>query len=230
MSPNLTANLVGHLRERITSGDLAPGDKLPSESELMAAHGVSRTVVREAITRLQAEGLVHTRRGAGSFALTPPADDPAAASAPRTLDERRHLLAFRMGVETEAAARAAGRTDPATRASLTGALAALRAAGSHPGQAMTSDYEFHLAIARASGNPYFVDAVERFGPALITMPRRRLTAAARAEHTMRLERVAAEHESILAAITSGDPQAAAAAMRTHLVNSLHRLETEANGG
>ncbi|MFD1214798.1 winged helix-turn-helix domain-containing protein, partial [Arthrobacter sp. GCM10027362] len=81
MTRNLTATLVDELRARIVDGSLAPGEKLPSENTLIAEHGVSRTVVREAITRLQAEGLVHTRRGAGSFVLIPPAAAEGGAAA-----------------------------------------------------------------------------------------------------------------------------------------------------
>ncbi|MFL4475632.1 FadR/GntR family transcriptional regulator, partial [Paeniglutamicibacter sp. MACA_103] len=127
MKPNLTTGLVEHLREQISSGLIAPGEKLPSENALIAEHGVSRTVVREALTRLQAEGLVHTRRGAGSFALTPPASETGAqARVPRTLAERRQLLEFRMGLESEAAAAAALTANPGTLPALDAALEAFR--------------------------------------------------------------------------------------------------------
>ena len=76
MSRNLTADLASDLRRRIVDGVLAPGAKLPSENTLISEFGVSRTVVRSALTRLQAEGLVETERGRGSFALTPPSDGP----------------------------------------------------------------------------------------------------------------------------------------------------------
>ncbi|HYH76441.1 MAG TPA: winged helix-turn-helix domain-containing protein, partial [Arthrobacter sp.] len=79
MSRNLTADLAADLRTRIVDGVIQPGDKLPSENSLMGEFGVSRTVVRSALTRLQAEGLVETERGRGSFALTPPDDGPRSA-------------------------------------------------------------------------------------------------------------------------------------------------------
>ncbi|MGP9608265.1 FadR/GntR family transcriptional regulator [Glutamicibacter sp. 287] len=226
MKPNLTTTLVEHLRERISSGAIAPGDKLPSENTLIADHGVSRTVVREAITRLQAEGLVHTRRGAGSFALTPPAEDASTqARVPRTLAERRQLIEFRMGIESEAAARAASRSASANLTDMDSALAAFRAAGPNAAQAMSCDYEFHLAVSRASANPYFVQAVELFGPAMIAMPRQRFEIPD-GKLAPRLERVAEEHEAIRAAIASGNQLSASAAMRLHLANSLHRLDLE----
>ena len=56
----LSAGVVAGLKDKILAGDLAPGAKLPSESELIEEYAVSRTVVREAVTRLRAEGLVET--------------------------------------------------------------------------------------------------------------------------------------------------------------------------
>jgi GntR family transcriptional regulator, transcriptional repressor for pyruvate dehydrogenase complex len=229
MTRNLTATLVDELRARIVDGSFAPGEKLPSENTLIAEHGVSRTVVREAITRLQAEGLVHTRRGAGSFALIPPAaaeGGATAARAAKTLDERRHLLAFRAAIESEAAALAAGRRTGGQLALLDAALAAFDAAGDNPASAMSCDFDFHRSVAEASGNPYIIDAITGFGPAMIAMPPHRLDAAAggRLPAESRLARVAAEHRSIRDAIEAGDGLAAAAAMRTHLANSRRRLD------
>src|SRR3712207_9211732 len=76
MSRNLTADLAADLRSRIVDGVIQPGEKLPSENTLIAEFGVSRTVVRAALTRLQAEGLVETERGRGSFSLTRPPAGP----------------------------------------------------------------------------------------------------------------------------------------------------------
>lgn len=227
MKPNLTTELVKHLREQISSGRIAPGDKLPSENELIAEHEVSRTVVREALSRLQAEGLVHTRRGAGSFALTPPAAETGAqARVPRTLAERRQLLEFRMGLESEAAAASALAARPTTLPALDEALAAFRAAGTNAALSMSCDFEFHAAVAAGTGNPYFHDAVQHLGPAMIAMPRQRLKSMDSIPDS-RLEQVATEHLGIRNAIASGNAMAAAAAMRVHLASSLHRLEVEA---
>lgn len=227
MKPNLTVSLVEHLREQISSGSIAPGDKLPSENSLIAEHSVSRTVVREALTRLQVEGLVHTRRGAGSFALTPPAPETGAqARVPRTLAERRQLLEFRIGLESEAAAAAAVAGNADTLPALDAALAAFRKAGTNASRSMSCDFEFHATVAASSQNPYFLDAVRHLGPAMIAMPRQRLDST---ESVLlpRLEQVAEEHLAIRNAIASGNAMAAAAAMRVHLANSLHRLQVEA---
>ncbi|KSU65289.1 FadR/GntR family transcriptional regulator [Arthrobacter sp. NIO-1057] len=228
MKPNLASSLVDHLRERISSGDIAAGEKLPSENTLIASHGVSRTVVREAITRLQAEGLIYTRRGAGSFALTPPpeATPESQTHIPRTLEERRQLIEYRLGFETEAAASAALRATEADLNAMDAALEGFEASLGNASVSMSCDFEFHLAVARATGNPYFSQAVQNFGPAMIAMPRRRMDSADSVS-SGRLDAVAAEHRAIHKAIATQNPQLASAAMRIHLSNSMKRLQAEA---
>jgi GntR family transcriptional repressor for pyruvate dehydrogenase complex len=240
MSRNLTAALVEDLRARIVDGRIAPGERLPSESTLIAEHGVSRTVVREAIARLQAEGLVHTRRGSGSFALTPPADPAGAGRPVRTVQDRLHLLAFRTGVESEAAALAATAHRPQHLAAMQSALERFERESGSPAAALGHDFDFHRTVAEASGNPYCVDAINGLGPAMIAMPPQRLDAtgadadgpegAGPEAAGRRTARVAAEHRAVLEAIRAGDPLAAAAAMRLHLAGSRWRLEAEAGGG
>ncbi|MEV7132921.1 FadR/GntR family transcriptional regulator [Arthrobacter sp. NPDC093128] len=226
MSRNLTADLAADLRTRIVDGVIQPGDKLPSENTLIGEFGVSRTVVRAALTRLQAEGLVETERGRGSFALTPPphGDPPAPGGRPvASMEDRLHLLEFRIGVEAEAAALAArNRTDRQLKTVLN-ALEEFTASGDHPAHAMKSDYEFHKAIAAASGNPFYSDCLAALGQTMIAMPRTRLMTGV--EHYARdhFEQVVHEHESIYAAIAEGDVPSSSAAMRSHLANSRRRL-------
>ncbi|WP_349930549.1 FadR/GntR family transcriptional regulator [Glutamicibacter mishrai] len=228
MKPNLASSLVDHLRERISSGDIAAGEKLPSENTLIASHGVSRTVVREAITRLQTEGLIYTRRGAGSFALTPPPESSPESQTliPRTLAERRQLIEYRLGFETEAAAGAALKASEEDLSAMDAALQGFEASLGNASVSMNCDFEFHLAVARATGNPYFSQAVQSFGPAMIAMPRRRLDSSDSLP-SGRLDSVAAEHRAIHQAIAAGNPQLASAAMRIHLSNSMARLQAEA---
>ena len=224
MSRNLTANLAADLRARIVDGDIQPGEKLPSENTLISEFGVSRTVVRAALTRLQAEGLVETERGRGSFALTPPREGTAAGTRPvASIEDRLHLLEFRMGVEAEAAALAArNHTDRQLKA-LQKALEDFTASVEHPAHAMKSDYEFHRAVASASGNPFYSDCLASLGQTMIAMPRTRLMTGV--EHYARdhFDQVVHEHGSIYAAIAEGDGASAAAAMRSHLANSRRRL-------
>lgn len=224
MSRNLTADLAADLRTRIVDGDIQPGEKLPSENTLITEFGVSRTVVRAALTRLQAEGLVETERGRGSFALTPPQEGTTAGTRPVvSMEDRLHLLEFRMGVEAEAAALAARNHTDRQLKVLQKALEDFTASVEHPAHAMKSDYEFHRAVASASGNPFYSDCLASLGQTMIAMPRTRLMTGV--EHYARdhFDQVVHEHGSIYAAIAEGDGASAAAAMRSHLANSRRRL-------
>lgn len=107
----LAIQLVTAVTEQIRSGQLKAGDKLPTEAAIMKDFGVSRTVVREAISRLQASGRVDTRHGVGTFVL-PKSEHPSFridAEHMGTLREVIALLEFRISIETEAAALAAVR-------------------------------------------------------------------------------------------------------------------------
>jgi DNA-binding GntR family transcriptional regulator len=98
--------LVDALGERIRDGRLSAGDKLPTEAEVMAEFGVSRTVVREAISKLQAAGMVETRHGIGTFVVGA-GDASAFRIEPQQLATLRDVVAvleLRIGVESEAAA------------------------------------------------------------------------------------------------------------------------------
>jgi GntR family transcriptional repressor for pyruvate dehydrogenase complex len=229
MSRNLTADLAADLRTRIVDGVIQPGEKLPSENTLIGEFGVSRTVVRSALTRLQAEGLVETERGRGSFALTPSAGPQTwPGSRPVvSMEDRLHLLEFRMGVEGEAAALAARNHTERQLRAVDKALEEFIASADHPAHAMKSDYDFHRAIAAASGNPFYSDCLAALGQTMIAMPRTRLMTGV--EHYARdhFDQVVHEHRSISAAIADRDEASAAAAMRSHLANSRRRFKASA---
>lgn len=223
MAQTLSGTLVESLRTRIVNGDIAPGEKLPSEPRLATEHGVSRTVVREAIARLNLEGLVHTRRGSGSYALTPPADDAdGAPPLARSLADRLALVEYRLALEAEAAALAATRRTPAQLAALADRLDALASSDCHPATAMQHDFAFHRLVAEAAGNRFLLEALDRLGPQMIAMPRGRLDR----HDGGRFTAVVQEHRAVLAALESQDPLAAAAAMRVHLAGSRRRLLAE----
>ncbi|CAH0253335.1 MULTISPECIES: FadR/GntR family transcriptional regulator [unclassified Arthrobacter] len=232
MSRNLTADLASDLRRRIVDGVIQPGAKLPSENTLISEFGVSRTVVRSALTRLQAEGLVETERGRGSFALTPPPDGPQQSSGSRpvaSLEDRLWQLEFRIAVESEAAALAArNHTDRQLKA-VQKAFEDFMDSAAHPAHAMKADYEFHRAIAAASGNPFYSDCLESLGQTMIAMPRARLVGGGEHDARGHFDQVVQEHQSIVAAIAECDGPSSAAAMRSHLANSRRRLRATASG-
>jgi GntR family transcriptional repressor for pyruvate dehydrogenase complex len=229
VTTTLAQRVVTGLKERILSGDLAPGSKLPSESELIAAYAVSRTVVREAVTRLRAEGLVETFQGRGSFVLAVP--EPTTfrveASALRTHHDVLAMVDFRIGVESEAAALAAARLDAGAASAVGAAMDAFVAAA--PEEAVEADFAFHRAVAAATGNHFYLDLIESLGPMMILLPRTRLGDAYSLTDAAHVERVRREHENVAAAVRAGDPETARAAMRVHLGNTRRRLTPDASG-
>ena len=238
----LAQDLVDQLSAQIRDGRLAPEAKLPSEGQVMLAYGVSRTVVREALSRLQAAGLVATRHGIGTFVVGP-VSEPAFSLGPHQLETLRDVIAMlelRIGVETEAAGLAAQRRTADNLAVMRAALNDFAAAVEAGGDAVTPDVRLHAEIARATQNSHFAALMATFGARII--PRARLESqvdvdAAAASpprpvdpsRTAYLRRVNAEHESILDAIARQDADGARAAMRTHLVNSRERRRRSASG-
>jgi GntR family transcriptional regulator, transcriptional repressor for pyruvate dehydrogenase complex len=220
---SLTGDVVQAIGDRVRDGRLAPGAKL-RESDLLAEFGVSRTVVREAMSRLQAAGVVETRHGVGTFVVGYGDAGTFRIDAERlgTLQDVIAVLELRIGVETESAALAASRRTPDNLASMRAALEAFAEAVRAGRDAVGPDFQLHLEIARATQNPRFAELMSTLGGMMI--PRARLEAsepltAARRDY---LQRVNAEHESIVDAIAQQDVEGARAAMRTHLANSRER--------
>lgn len=223
-SRNLAQALVDELTMRVRSGALAPGAKLPTEAEIMAEFGVSRTVVREAISRLQASGLMQTRHGVGTFVNEPGTSAPFHITADQleTLHDVIAMLELRIGLEAEAAALAAlRRTDDNLRA-MREAQAAFWQAVQAGEDAVHADFQFHLEIARATQNLHFSAMLGALGSTVIPRARIARQPAADAQPEIYLERVHAEHESIIAAIACHDAESARTAMRIHLGNSRER--------
>src|SRR5215217_427157 len=156
MTTTLAQRVVAGLKDKILAGALPPGHKVPSEAELIEEYGVSRTVVREAVTRLRAEGLLETFQGRGSFVLAVP--EPTSftveSAAIRTHRDVLDMVDFRIGIECEAAALAAGRVDDTGRAAIRAALDAFIAAA--PKDAVEADFLFHRAVAAGSGNRFYL--------------------------------------------------------------------------
>lgn len=228
---SLAHEVVDVLSGRIRDGSLAPGEKLPTEAAVMEEFGVSRTVVREAISRLQAAGLVETRHGVGTFVVGL-GENTAFRISPEqlgTLQDVIAVLELRIGVETESAALAAARRTPENLQALRNALQAFAKAVEEGRDAVGPDFQFHLEVARATHNRHFVDLMGTLGGMMIPRARLEPPGPTTPERQAYLRRVNAEHESIVDAIAGGDPEAARAAMRTHLANSRERRRRLAEG-
>lgn len=221
----LVTEVVQHLQQWIQTGQIRPGDQLPTESSMIETLGVSRTVVREAISRLQASGLVETRHGIGTFALPAPSTHifRIVEQDMATVDDVIAVLELRISLETEAAGLAAERATPQQLGAMAAALRDFANAIHSQSDAVPSDFQFHLEIAQATANRHFADLMNYLGTHII--PRTRIKTADQAPEGRQayLERVHREHETIFNAIRRHDTDAARLAMRTHLSNSRDRL-------
>lgn len=207
----------------ILSGAVPVGRKLPSELSLAAEHRVSRTVVREAIASLRADGLVEARQGAGVFVT---AAEVTKARGFRWLDPSRissviEMLELRAAVEIEAASLASQRRSPGQAEAIHEALETIEAAIAAGAPTTNADFAFHLAIAEATNNARFREFLTMLGDSLI--PRRALRdgggEVAPADYLAQLQ---AEHRAIAQAIVRQDEAAAREAMRVHLKGSEQR--------
>jgi DNA-binding FadR family transcriptional regulator len=224
-SRSLAQEVTEDLTRKIRNGLYRPGDKMPTEPEVMAKQGVSRTVVREALSRLQAAGLVETRHGVGTFVL------PQEATATQSLDlltvvtirDVLAMLELRISLETEAAGLAALRRTGEHLALMRRAVDDFEENLNKGESSVESDFQFHLQIALATGNKYFEDFYRHLGTT--TIPRTRLDTSKFSQEPPQsyLFRTNREHEYILNAIERKDPEMARASMRMHLSNSSERL-------
>ncbi|WP_250520046.1 MULTISPECIES: FadR/GntR family transcriptional regulator [unclassified Caballeronia] len=222
---SLTAQLVDALRAQIDAQELKGGSRLATEAEMVQRFGVSRTVVREALSRLQAAGLVETRHGIGTFVceagMSPLLQlDPADVAG--SMDALA-ILELRSSLETESAGLAAMRCDAARLATMRSTLGDFSRNVGEASDTVSPDLRFHMEIAHATGNRYFVEIMEHLGTRMI--PRTRITATPipRDQYADYLMRVNREHEQIADAIERGDADSARTAMRLHLINSRERL-------
>jgi len=223
----LSERVADELRTAITERRFPAGARLPTETALAEGFGVSRAVVREAVSRLKSEGLVVSLQGSGLFVpegrpLTPLRLDPKVHESSSTLEE---LYELRRALETEIAALAALRR---TRSAMTAIQAALRAVEDAAGQGsdgVEEDLAFHQAIAEASGNRLLCSTWSFLG--------QYLRGAIHITHTNEARspdfeaEVRAEHARIAEAIRKRAPEEARAAVLAHLSGAAARLATTA---
>jgi GntR family transcriptional repressor for pyruvate dehydrogenase complex len=226
-SKSLVAHLSESLRHAIADGQFPPGSKLPSELRLAEMHGVSRTVVREAISALRADRLVEAQQGAGVFVLSP----PALPSMPffGKIDQAKvssviELLELRTAVETEAAGLAALRRSPAQEEMIFERHSAVRKCLDAGLPTSAADFALHLAIAEATNNVRFREFLSAMGPGLI--PRAAIREGEpQSDQAAYIMLIDDEHHRIVSAISSGDEEGARAAMRAHLLGSQERYRS-----
>jgi GntR family transcriptional regulator, transcriptional repressor for pyruvate dehydrogenase complex len=223
--PHLADQLYEQILNRIVAGALPVNSKLPSEAQLAGLFEVSRPVVREALSRLQADGVVVSKHGSGSFIQRRPAHAFAVLAPPGDVASLMRCVELRIALEGEAAALAARRRTEVDLTSMANALTELNSiiAGSKVG--MEADLKFHLAIARASQNLLFVQALESLSE--ITLKGMELARSLSLRRSKeRLNLVQQEHIRIYEAIKAENTDQARDAMRTHIDNARIRVLTD----
>lgn len=218
----LSDQVAEALGSEIRSGRLAVGAKLPTEQALAGQFSVSRTVVREAVSRLKSLGLVDSRQGSGVYVRD-------AGFSPLNFDARYagsreaviQMVEVRRALEGEVAALAAQRRSADDLVRLRQAIAALEAAVQAGGDGVEEDVRFHRAIAEATGNPFLMDTLQYLGQFL-----RGVTQVTRANEARRADfarQVSEEHALILQAIEAADPDRARQAAAGHMSNAIGRI-------
>jgi GntR family transcriptional regulator, transcriptional repressor for pyruvate dehydrogenase complex len=222
----LSIRIVSTLRARLLAGEIPPGQKLPTENQLGEQFGVSRTVVREAIATLAADGLVQSRQGAGVFVVNHPASSlgTLAAEMGSLVSTALNVLEVRLAIEVESAALAALRRNPSQEAVIQEAFFEFERLLRLDQPTGPADFAFHHAIAEATNNPFYVEMLDALGkraiPCDVTSPW--TTELMQSQDYQRgLQR---EHLAILDAISAGDADGARAAMRMHLTRSQARYQ------
>ena len=224
-TPNLRSGLADTLIAQIESGDLKPGQRLPTEQAIMMATGVSRTVVREALATLRAKGLITTRQGLGAFVANDP--NPRSFSIVpndlESIDEVLRVLELRLGIEVEAAGLASLRRTDGDIARMQERLDALDAAVEAGGYGADEDFAFHRSILVATQNSYYGRLFDTFGSAMVPRQWARLDKMTHAERLKHAARMRKEHHAIFAAIREGDEAGARRNLRNHLTKSAARF-------
>ena len=218
----LSDQLYGQILEQIVSGTLTQGEKLPSENQICSAFEVSRPVVREALRKLQEDGLIEARSGVGSFVRKRPPQGLIEFTTADSVSGLMRAMEARIVLEKETARLAAIRAEPRDIAKIEAALERLEASMQVRAPSLDADYDFPLAVAEASGNEVFVTMLT----AIREVAERTIQVAqniTRGGTQARIDRVAREHRQVLEAIKSRDGEAAGLTMAYHLLQARQRV-------
>jgi DNA-binding FadR family transcriptional regulator len=222
----LADQLYGQILEQIVSGNLEEGAKLPSENEICSSFGVSRPVVREALRKLQTDGLVFSRQGVGSFVKKRPPQGLIQFAQAADVSGLLRCFEARIAIEGETARLAAERAGARHHKEIEVALRTLEQGISGGVIANEADFSFHLAIARASGNEIFVTMLNSLHTVIASSMNVALSIT-RSGSKERASKVCSEHRQIYEAIIGRDGTAADLLMRYHLMQARQRVTDHA---
>lgn len=218
----LADQLYGRIFEQIVEGHLNVGDKLPSEHEICDRFGVSRPVVREALLRLRADGLITAHQGLGTFVSHQPAPRLKTFNDVGNVGAYLRAQEIRVALEGDAARLAALRRTDDDLAHIGRAHAAFMDELERGHVSAQADLAFHASIAQATGNDYYLGVLESIHESISGFMRLTLSLT-RTGSKQRAQRVVDEHSAILAAIHEQDSERARIAMQFHLGQARHRL-------
>ena len=220
----LPDEIAKRLRNEVLNGTLKPGDKLPSEQQLCRMFGVSRPVVREAISRLKYDGVLESFQGRGVFVSGDGSGSSFRIDDPNLNDqgELAHIIELLVAIEGAATGLAAARRSKQDLEAIKKALDAMAAAIDEGRNGVDEDMSFHRTIVEATRNPFFITLISFLESRVRNLIRVARTNTARYEGLA--NRVQVEHEAIYQAIVARDPDAAKAAAERHLRNAGVRLK------
>lgn len=218
----LSGQIATTLREAIIGGTWAPGARLPTERELAEQFGVSRPVIREAMTVLKHDGLVTSRQGAGAFVAAHGATPVVVIGDYQSRESTvLEFVELRRAIEVEAAALAAVRHSPADLRRIRSARNALNRKIAAAVESVEEGFAFHRAIVLAAGNAQLVHLLDQMKPFLMgTMRVMRESGPRQAGYTAAVQR---EHDAVLDAIVAGDAERARHAALAHFEASEGRM-------
>lgn len=224
VAERLSDRLAALLAAQLDKGGLKPGDRLPSEQQLADSHGVSRTVVREAVHQLKSRGLLVSRQGSGVYVAAPEANKPLAfdPSVLESVGAVVHVVEVRRVLEGEIAALAAQRATRTQVAGLKRALAEIDRAEAEGRDGVAEDLAFHRAIGEATGNPQFsrlLGFLEQY-----LREGMRITRGNEARRRDFMQQVRDEHRAIVDAIAAHDAAGARKRATQHILHGERRLE------
>lgn len=218
----LSERIARQLTHAIHTGELSAGVRLPTEAALGEHFGVSRSVVREAISMLRNAGLVISRRGSGSFVAEKPTASLVQALPGDSLQSVLHILELRRALEGEAAFHAAGRRTNSQLRRMRNAMVEIDEAVESGESGVEQDMAFHRAIAEASHNEYFVTVLDFYNRFLFQAIS--VTRANEARRASFVAEVVKEHEALVEAIAAGEGEAARQAAWWHMDQARRRLD------
>ncbi|WP_017345964.1 MULTISPECIES: FadR/GntR family transcriptional regulator [Pantoea] len=219
---SLTERLVEIISSDIRSGKYSPGEKLPTEKEFISKYNVSRSVVREAIASLKSDGLLQSRQGIGVFVIDPLPSEPFKISTKdvKDLENIALMQELRKAVEIESAGLAAERRSTQQMKKITAAYKKLEKAYSeNESDIGLEDFDFHLAIAEATGNKYFSEFLVYLRNQITLGLSIKYKGARRFSNNAYRANSIAEHLALLQAIEKQDCTEARDLMRAHLSNA-----------